>query len=158
MCLFELAGHRFGLRLESVREIVPMAALSRPPATPSILDGFLNLRGDAIPVLRTAAVLGLPEHRLELHTPLVVVHGGRGPLALLVSRVTGIEAVAAGSRLPVSPSDSFNGCIEGLIAANGDRVHLLSLDRLLLAKEQAVLASFQATETKRLREIDQERS
>jgi len=29
VCLFKVAGERFGLRLETVSEIVPMAALSR---------------------------------------------------------------------------------------------------------------------------------
>ena len=63
VCVFELAGQSFGLPLESVREIVPMAALSRPPSMPSILEGFLNLRGTALPVLRIAALLGLPQDR-----------------------------------------------------------------------------------------------
>jgi chemotaxis signal transduction protein len=34
VCLFQLAHESFGLRLESVSEIVPMAALSRPPCMP----------------------------------------------------------------------------------------------------------------------------
>lgn len=152
MCLFELAGQHFGLRLSSVSEIVPMAALSRPPSMPSLLEGFLNLRGTSLPVVRTAAVLGLPQSRLELHTPLVVVRGQRLPLALLVNRVLGVAAAAA--VMPIAASDSFNGCVEGRLTADGHDVNLLSLDRLLLEKERQVLAQFQATETIRLRQLD----
>ena len=156
MCLFELAGQRFGLRLESVSEIVPMAALSRPPSMPSILEGFLNLRGAALPVLRVAALLGLPPDPRDLHTPLVIVRGGAQRLALLVDRVTGIAALPPDDFLPIAASDSFNGCVDGRLAATEPAVHLLALDRLLLEKEQQILAHFHATETRRLRQIDED--
>jgi purine-binding chemotaxis protein CheW len=152
VCLFELAGQHFGLRLSSVSEVVPMAALSRPPSMPSLLEGFLNLRGTSLAVLRTAAVLGLPQISLELHTPLVIVRGQRLPLALLVNRVLGVASVAG--LMPVAESDSFNGCVEGRLTADGHDINLLSLDRLLLAKEQQVLEQFQATETHRLGQLE----
>ena len=152
MCLFELAGQPFGLRLGSVTEILPMATLSRPPFMPSLLEGFLNLRGTSLPVVRTAAVLGLPQNRLELHTPLVVLRGQRLPLALLVDRVLGVSSAAG--LMPIAESDSFNGCVEGRLTADDHDVNLLSLDRLLLEKEQRVLAEFQAAETIRLRQLD----
>jgi purine-binding chemotaxis protein CheW len=159
VCLFELAGQRFGLRLESVSEIVPMAALSRPPCMPSILEGFLNLRGTALPVLRIAALLGLPQDPLDLHTPLVIIRSGALPLALLVDRVTGIVSFPFDDVVPIATSDSFNGCVDGrLTATGGSAIPLLSLKRLLLEKEQQILAQFHATETTRLRQIDQELS
>jgi purine-binding chemotaxis protein CheW len=153
-CLFELAGQRFGLRLESVSEIVPMAALSRPPCMPSILEGFLNLRGTALPVLRIASLLGLPQAPFELHTPLIIVRGGAPPLALLVDRVTGVVSLPFDGLVPLVKSDSFNGCIDGGLTSEGGAVHLLALDRLLLEKERQILAEFHATETRRLRQID----
>ena len=153
ICLVELAGQSFGLRLESVSEIVPMAALSCPPSMPSILDGVLNRRGTALPVVRTATLLGLPQDRLDLHTPLVIVRGAKLPLALLVHRVTGIVSVAVDDWLPISESNSFNGCVDGRLAAPGNAAHLLSLDRLFLEKEQQILAEFQATENWRLHQI-----
>lgn len=154
-CIFEVANHTLALRLESVREIVPMAALSRPPSMPSLLEGVLNLRGTSIPVLRVALLLGLPQQPLELHTPLVVVRDEPVALALLVERVTGIVAVSAGVLAPTSKSNSFNGCVEGVLPSAGTTVHLLSLDRLLLEKERRTLAEFQATETRRLRQVQQ---
>ena len=154
ICLFELVGESFGLRLESVVEIVPMMTLSSPPSIPSILEGFLNLRGTALPVVRVASLLGLPQVPLELHTPLVIVRRGNLVLALLVNRVTGIVPVPLSGLVPISESDSFNGCVDGRLTVAGRAVHLLSLDRLLLEKEQRILGEFQATETSRLRQID----
>lgn len=153
-CVFTLSGQSFGIRLDDVREIVPMAALSHPPSMPSVLEGFLNLGGTAIPVLRVASVLGLPPQRLELYTPLVIIHAGSLPLALLVHSVTHIMSVAASAVVPMAATDSFNGCVEGSWTEAETVVHLLSANRLLLAKEQQALAQFQAAETDRLRQID----
>ena len=152
VCLFELAGHTFGLALTSVAEIVPMAALARPPSTPSLLEGFLNLRGASLPVVRTGPLLGLRQDPLALHTPLVVVRTEGAPLALLVNRVLGV-ATAETALLPIAESDSFNGCVEGRLTAGGYDVNLLSLKRLLLEKEQQVIAEFLAVETRRLGQL-----
>jgi purine-binding chemotaxis protein CheW len=156
VCLFELAGERFGVRLESVREVVPMAALAHPPCMPAILEGFLNLRGAALPVLRVARVLGLPQDRLELHTPLVVMRGE--PLALLVNQVEGIVRFPDTSLVPLPASESFNGCVEGRLTGAGGAVHLLLPACLLLEKERQVLSAFRETEAARLHQIDRDPS
>jgi purine-binding chemotaxis protein CheW len=155
VCVFRLGEHRFGLRLESVAEIVPMAALSRPPSMPSILEGFLNLGGTAIPVLRVAGLLGLPPVALELHTPLVVLRDDAVLLALLVDEVTGIASTVADGLVALADSASFNGCVDGQLTAGDDLVLLLSVTRLLLEKERQTLAAFQAVEMERLRQVDQ---
>jgi purine-binding chemotaxis protein CheW len=156
VCLFELAGERFGVPLESVREVVPMAALAHPPSMPAILEGFLNLRGTALPVLRVARVLGLPQDPLDLRTPLLVMRGD--PLALLVNRVEGIAGFRDTSLLALRASESFNGCVEGRLTTAGATVHLLSPSRLLLEKERQVLSAFREAEAARLDEIDREAS
>ena len=117
---------------------------------PSVLEGFLNLGGTAIPVVRLASVLGLPPQPLALYTPLVIIRGDTQPLALLVHSVTHIGSVPAGAVAPIAETDSFNGCIDGHWSQADVVVHLLSVSRLLLAKEQQVLAEFRATETERL--------
>jgi purine-binding chemotaxis protein CheW len=154
VCLFRLAEQDLALRLESVSEIVPMAALARPPARPAILEGFLNLRGNAVPVLQLASLLGLPPEPLQLYTPLMLVRGGPLPLALVVSNVTGIITVPAAELVPIPPTESFNGCIDSRLTVAGRTIHLLAADRLLLTKEEEILAEFHATETTRLGQID----
>jgi hypothetical protein len=72
------------------------------------------------------------------------------PMALLVNRVTGIGTADPAIMVPIAESDSFNGCVAGHLCADDHTVHLLSLDRLLLEKEQQMLAEFQVTEAERL--------
>jgi chemotaxis signal transduction protein len=145
VCVFRIADHSFALRLESISEIVPMAALSRPP---------LNVGGTPIPVLRVASLLGLPQDPLELYTPLVIIRG-KQPLALLVKSVTGILSVASHALSPLSSASTFNGCVDGQLTAHDDVVHLIALERLLLEKEQHSVAGFREIETRRLAQADQ---
>jgi purine-binding chemotaxis protein CheW len=151
VCVFEAAGRTFAVRLDLVREVVAMAALSRPASMPPILEGILNLRGTAVPVVRLAALLDLPQDALDLHTALIVMRGDPDPFALVAHRVSGIAAVAPGAWLPLDESQSFNGCVEGQITVDGRRAHVLSPGRLLLEKESRALAAFQAAERNRLK-------
>lgn len=153
VCLFGLGDESFGIRLDLVREIVPMAALSCPPSMPSMLEGFLNLGGTSVPVVRLAGLMGLSQQRPTLHTPLVIARVGALTMALLVDRVMGIVSVELGGLVPIANTESFNGCVEGQLMAADTAVHLLSLDRLFLAKERQTLLEFQAIETRRLRQM-----
>lgn len=152
VCVFEAAGRSFALRLELIREVVPMAALSRHASMPAVLEGMLNLRGTAVPVVRLAALLGLPQDAFDLHTPLIVMRGSP-MVALLVHRVSGIAGVAPGALIALADSDSFNGCVEGQITVDGRTAHLLAGSRLLLEQESRALEEFQAAERQRLQGV-----
>src|SRR4051812_6590060 len=69
LVVFHLAGQAYALELGAVQEIVLMAALSRPPGLPSMLEGFLNLAGTAIPVVRLDRLFRLPEQMPGMFTP-----------------------------------------------------------------------------------------
>jgi len=153
----ELAGQLYGIPLLEVQELVPMATLSGPPDLPAVLAGFLNLAGEAIPVLRLDRMLRLPEKAAGLYTPLIVLRGLDGRLALMAERVNRIRAVADEAVLPLPESHTFNDCVEGMVT-EGDRVLLLlSPGRLLLEKEQQCLAELQDREQVRLREMGEAR-
>jgi purine-binding chemotaxis protein CheW len=142
------------LHLEAVAEIVPMAALSTPPNRPILIEGFLNLAGSAIPVIRLERLFGLPVREVELYTPLLVVRTQAGPLALWVERVTGVCAVSESAPLTIEPGHSFNGCVEALLGTPEQRIHLLAVERLLLEKERQCVAGFQEQEQRRWHELE----
>jgi chemotaxis signal transduction protein len=97
----------------------------------------------------------LPQDRLRLHTPLVIVRGRNVPMALLVNAVHAIVRVPAADLTPIPATDTFHGCVESVLTANGQAVHLLSLEGLLLEKERQTLGEVQATETRRLGQAHQ---
>jgi purine-binding chemotaxis protein CheW len=154
LLIFSLRGHGFALPAEGVQEIVPMSLLSQPPGLPSILEGFLNLRGAAVSVLRLDRLFGLPEQTPGLYTPLVVLRDPDVRLALMVEEVSEVLSLSEEALLPVQEADVFNGCVEAEAALNGRVVHLLSPGRLLLEGERRRIAEFQAVAQRRLREVE----
>ena len=152
--VFRLPGADCALPMAALREIVPMASLSRPPGLPSLLEGFLNLGGTAVPVVRLDRLLDLPELALGLYTPLLVLRTSEDRVALLVESVRGIVAVSSDDIRAGYDGGSFNDCVEGEITVGDRVVHLLSLERLLLEKERQCLAELQAVEQDRLRDLE----
>lgn len=57
--LFRLAGQRFGLEIETVREIIETPPVTRLPNAPAYLRGFFNLRGHIIACLDLRVLLEL---------------------------------------------------------------------------------------------------
>lgn len=130
-----------------------MAALSCPPGIPSILEGFLDLRGRAVPVVSLSRIFRLRERPLELYTPIIVAKGSGSPLAFWVDYVSQIRSVAIEDRLPLRRHDSFNGCTEAEATIEGRTVHIFSPERLLIEKERQCLDQFQSMEQQRLRDL-----
>lgn len=152
LLIFRLGGEECAFPVKSVREVVPMVQLVRPPGLPALLEGFLNLRGEAVPVVRLRRLFGLPEGALGLYTPVVILK--EGPLALLVDEVSGVLSASEEAGLPVQEGNTFNDCVEAEVVLNGRTVHLLSTDRLLLEQERRRIAELQVEAQRRLRELE----
>ena len=151
--VFSVAGQIYAIDLEEVREIVPLPLLTRPPGLPSMLAGFLNLAGSAIPVVRLDRLFGLPQQVPGLYTPLLILSNSDYRVALLVEKVHEIAFVAPENIVPVQENHALNDCAEGVTMLHEQMVLLLSAERLLLEKEQHCLAELQALEQKRLDDV-----
>jgi purine-binding chemotaxis protein CheW len=142
------------LPLEGVETIAPMAELARPPGMPSPLEGLLNLGGTAVPVLRLDRLLGLPEEVPGLYSMLVVAKadGEKQPIAMLVDRVHEILHVSRDKLLPAGKEHTFNACVQAVIPAEEQMIHVLAPGRVLLETEAQLLTSFLTRERARLAE------
>jgi purine-binding chemotaxis protein CheW len=158
LVVVDICDKACGLPLENVQEIVPIASLYRPPTIPSLLDGFLNLRGTAVPVIRLGRVFRLEERPLDLYTPLVILRGGGYLIALLVDSVSCIFSVSGDALLPVQKEHCFNDCTEAEAVVEGRVIHVLSLERLLIEKQRQFLEEFQEIEQQRLNDLEERRA
>lgn len=159
LLIFRLSDRLAAFRREDVDRITPMAELARPPGLPSALEGVLNLAGMAIPILRLDRLFNLPAQRVGLYSMLVILKTpGHSRTAVLVDRANEFLTVPESVLLPVEQQDSFNACAEATVAVRDDIVHLLSPARILLAKERAALAEFQAMAQQRLKEWESSQS
>jgi purine-binding chemotaxis protein CheW len=153
LLVFHLADRAAAFPVESAQQVTSMVQLARPPGLPSVLEGILNLAGTAVPVLRLNRLLQLPEQDPGLYSMLIVLKGvSSGLTAVLVDRVTEILSVSEDAVLPVGEENSFHACATGAVSVRGQLIHVLSPHRMLLEKEQQILAGFQALADRRVQE------
>ncbi len=150
--IFEIAGRSCAIAVGDVQEIVPMAALSHAPGQPSLLEGFLNLRGVAVPVVRAARLFDLPPREAGLHTPVAVMRGDIWPLGLLVDRV--VEIASPQDVLPLGENSSFNDCARAEARFSGRTACILDRRKLLLEEERRVIALLQARAQERVGSVE----
>jgi purine-binding chemotaxis protein CheW len=144
--VFDVCGTTCALHRSAAREFLPLPHLWRPPALPRPVAGFFNLGGHAVPVLRLDVLFGLPrvedgaEADLYRHLILVNRFSPSGTSALLVDRVLDVASVDTSQLSSVGEEGTLNGCVEAEVTWDGRLVHLLSVERILLAEEQQALA------------------
>lgn len=153
---FRLCGQGFGLPVDRVREVVPIAWLDRPPHLPALVQGILNLGGQAVPVLRLDRLLGLAEGRFGLDASILVMRpraGEAGVFGLLVEHVDVVRPMDEFQAMGLAPEQSFNSCLAESLERDGQVVHLLSWENILLKQERDRLAEFQAKAQERLADM-----
>jgi purine-binding chemotaxis protein CheW len=143
-----------GIPSDQIAELILMPALIRLPGQPAILDGFMNLRGTAVPVASLLCLFQQSAQEPDLHSPLVAIRTSHGILALRVDRVEEVATVERTALLPYGPADSLNACAEAHFHWNGQVVALLSPQRLLLTKERDCVADLQAQMQRRLENLE----
>jgi len=95
LLLFELATQRFALAAADVVEVVRAVALRGLPNAPPVVEGVINLRGEAVPVLDIRARFGLPPKALEVTDHFLIVSVGPRRIALRVDRALMLHALPA---------------------------------------------------------------
>ena len=73
----------YALPIEDVRQVVATSATTPLVTAPDVVLGLFNLRGEIVPVLDVAGLLGLG--RIDRTTVVVVVNTQHGPAALAVT-------------------------------------------------------------------------
>lgn len=70
--LFELDGRRFGLPAEHVQELLRAVAIRPLPKAPPVIEGLIDVRGTAVPVLDVRARFRLPGRSLRMSDHLIL--------------------------------------------------------------------------------------
>jgi purine-binding chemotaxis protein CheW len=136
-----------------VREIVAIAATTKVPGQPSILEGFLNLRGTTLPVVRLASLFN-QRFQPSLSASVIVSEGRSGPLGLLVDEVESVVAIEVGDLRPLTANHIMNEWAEAEFVLNDRPVVLLEPDRLMLAEESRRIGELQAQTDARRKAVE----
>ncbi len=154
LLLFRIDQQLYVLPVDCIREVLHKAELVCAPGQPSILDGFLNLRGAVLPVIRLRRLFNLPPAEPGVYTPLVITEAGGMRAALEVDEVREVVPFPSGALRPLEEGSSPNRCAEGLLTVDGADVILLSCERILLTREKECVRELQFVVQERLRELE----
>lgn len=86
-CTFLLDGHLFGVRVETVQEVLRQQEMTVVPRAPAEVCGLLNLRGQIVTTIDLRVRLGLPPGTAETARINVVVRTAEGAVSLLVDQI-----------------------------------------------------------------------
>jgi chemotaxis signal transduction protein len=118
----------YALPLDWVHEVVAAPTLTRLPTAPAVVLGLFNLRGQIVPLLDTAALLGIGT--AEATAFVVVVNCPQGPVGLATTdfpQRAVLEASIGPSELPAT-TGLYQ--IEQRVTALLDPVALLTPERV----------------------------
>ena len=152
--IFQSSGLDCAFALKAVHEVVPMAALFAPPGMPSGITGFLDLRGQAIPILRLDLLFDLPEQRPGRHTPIILLRVAGNLIGILAESIRQIASPLADSWLPRDAKSIFHECAVATFVIDERLTHLLAADGILLEHERRLVSEFQTVAQERLRLLE----
>lgn len=126
--VFRVAGERYALPLEAVREVVlPQPPFARVPRVSEAVPGVMNLRGRVLAVVDLAALVGLPAQPLRAGTgQVLVLDQGKRAVGVLIGGVQGVENVDP-------PAGDEKALVRGVVAAAAGAATVLSPEALFQA-------------------------
>src|SRR5215510_3705793 len=90
---FELRGQELALPIAEVRETLPMQPITRVVLTPPCLAGVFSLRGDIVPAIDLAVLLGLPRTEVTDGSRIVVLDRAEGMAGIVVERLRDLRTI-----------------------------------------------------------------
>ena len=100
--IVHVAGHRVGLPLADVVEVLPAVTLTVLPDAPPVIRGVVNLRGAPLPVLSLRERLGLDQIEPAAEHHLVVCAVAGRSIGVWVDSANAVAPVDRGSLRPAT--------------------------------------------------------
>ena len=134
-----LLGSRFAFPAPLATEVVRLGPMTRLPGAPSFLLGVFQHRGEVLPVLDVAQLVGESPTPLGEAVRVVIVQSGPYRLALVADGIEGLGQIAD-EDLESAPQGS-GGLLEFVEKAAPDGLAILDLPRLIeTVRERSVAA------------------
>ena len=134
LACFTIGDSTYALEVECVREIVRMAKIAPLPNAPDLIEGVIDLRGNLIPVLDLARVLGRGEGLSDSRARVAVLDFSGLVFGLWVDSATQILTLDA-SRLEDVPDLATHAgydAVSSMVRREGETpVMVLSLESVV---------------------------
>src|SRR5271157_135881 len=126
-CTFYLDEVWFGLKVESVQEVLATPAITPVPLAPRAIAGLVNLRGRIVTTIDLRRHLRFADRPSTPPPTLLIVHYGCGLIGLLVTRMGEVvEALESGLE-----TATLGELVVEVYTFPGRLLHVLGLDRVV---------------------------
>lgn len=157
---FRLGEQIYGLPIEPIERIIPMVTITPIPQIEGPMEGVINVRGKAVPVVNLRCHLGMEALPLHTHTPILLVWVDKLLVGLIVDTV--IDMLTLPSQRIARPDDiipeglEVPSILQGFVHLDGKTVLILNVDHLFLPEEKQALTRAIASIETQLEEIARE--
>ena len=148
---FDVRGQELALPIAEVRETLPIQPITRVILTPPCLAGVFSLRGDIVPAIDLAILLGLPRTEIGAESRIVVIEHSAGTAGLIVDRLRDLRTIelAEGGALeppPASLAPQVALLLRGVAATPTGTVRVLDARAVITAEPLRAIAGGDAAE------------
>jgi purine-binding chemotaxis protein CheW len=125
---FRVGDENFALPVAQVLEVADLGQLAPVPGSPPSVLGVRNLRGQVLPVIDLATVLGTA--RTDGGQKLVITEGSGRRAGLAIDEVTDV------AELPGPVQDADSPFLSGSALVHGDLVGIVDIEGVFAAVER----------------------
>ena len=125
---FRLGEARYALLIEDVVEVAAMVDMLSLPTERAEILGYINRRGNILPLLDLRTVFKHPSTPITSATVFIVAAGGNQQFGLVVDAVEQVEYVDA---LQMSDTLVSSPYLHGIISHQNDMISIIALPSLM---------------------------
>ena len=138
---FDVRGQELALPIADVRETLPIQPITRVVLTPACLAGVFSLRGDIVPAIDLAVLLGLARTEVRDDSRIVVIDHAAGTAGIVVDRLRDLRAI--GETIEPPPSNlapEVAQLLLGVVATSSGTVRVLDARAIITAEPLRAIA------------------
>jgi len=138
---FDVRGQELALPIADVRETLPIQPITRVVLTPPCLAGVFSLRGDIVPAIDLAVLLGLARTEVRNDSRIVVIDRDEGMAGIVVDRLRDLRTIAeALEPPPASLAPEIAQLLLGVAATPTGTVRVLDARAVITAEPLRAIA------------------
>lgn len=151
---FTLDSEIFALDIAKVREVLEMTKVSRIPRTPEYMEGVINLRGHAVPVVDMRLKLGMNRAEPTVDTCIIILEVLLGKESIVMGTlVDSVQEVVEIKDEAIEPAPKMGACIEASyimgMGRQDDRfIIIVDVDKIFSEEELMAAKGLEADATK----------
>jgi chemotaxis signal transduction protein len=145
---FLLEKQIYALPIQATVQIIEMVTITPIPQVDDAVQGVINVRGEPVLVINLRRHLGLPQMRLQLRTPIILVQSAGRMMGLIVDQVIDMLSLSASQIVhpnAILPKKMIStSLLQGMAHTPEGTVLLLDLDQLFQPHHKESLAAVAA--------------